>query len=71
MTAAVAIASTFDCEKAMNHMADHYFGIYDIILGTNLRWTSASMIKEVDAMNSKTHPERVVGDAIHKVNTLT
>lgn len=72
MKAAVAVGSSFDCDKAMDHMANHYLGFYDFILGFNLRVTSAPQIKQIDAMNAKTHPERVVGDeAISKVNTLT
>jgi predicted alpha/beta-fold hydrolase len=46
----------------MKFMGDTFFGVYDYILGMYLTRIAVSTIKEIDRMNAKTYPERVIGD---------
>jgi hypothetical protein len=55
----------------MKFMADTFFGVYDYILGMYLTRIANGCIKEIDQMNAKNYPERVVGDdGINSVYTL-
>jgi predicted alpha/beta-fold hydrolase len=52
-------------------MSNHYFGIYDIILGYYARISSQIVIKEIDLLNSKVNPDKVIGEDIGKIFSLT
>jgi hypothetical protein len=52
-------------------MATYIYGIYDIIFGYYTRIISIEPLKLIDKMNLKRNPDRVIGDDIHKINTLT
>jgi predicted alpha/beta-fold hydrolase len=71
LTAAVSIGCHFDCEKAMKFMSSAFFGFYDLVLGFYTKMCALPIIKQIDLMNEKTHPERVVGDDVKSVYTLT
>jgi predicted alpha/beta-fold hydrolase len=68
--AVVGIGNFYDCEKAMNHMSTYFFGFYDYILGTFCRIMAEPLVKEIDAINAKQNPDKIIGEDLYKVNTL-
>jgi predicted alpha/beta-fold hydrolase len=55
----------------MSYMSNSFFGIYDYGLGYYSRLIAVPVVKAIDDMNSKTHPDRIVGDAINTVYSLS
>lgn len=55
----------------MEHMSSYLYGVYDLVLGYNAKLTSQNAIRQVDEINIKTNPDRVVGADLNSVYTLS
>ena len=71
LTSAVSINCHFDLGKSMEHMSTYFFGVYDYVLGYFARLSSMPVVKQCDELNMKINAEKVIGDDILKVYSLT
>jgi hypothetical protein len=71
LTSAVGIGSTFDTAEAIHHLSTYLYGFYNYALGYNARISLSKYVKEADALNAKNHPERVVGDRVNHIFTIS
>ena len=55
----------------MTHITSYLFGFYDYVLGLLARFSSAKIIKQIDNLNSKCKPHKIVGDSLSKVYTIS
>ena len=52
-------------------MNSYFFGFYDFVLGFYSRLNNAHTVAAIDKINAKNYPEKIVGDSINKVFTLS
>ena len=52
----------FETEIALDYVKNHYFGIYDFILGYYARIVTQDCVRMIDEMNAKNSPDKIVGD---------
>eukprot|EP00347_Sterkiella_histriomuscorum_P004112 403361706 len=71
LKAAVSIGCHYDSDISLKHMSSYWFGLYDYILGYYCRMMNQETIKVIDALNSKTNPDRIIGDELSKIYQLT
>ena len=72
LIAAVSISNSFDCVAAMKYMQDHFFGLYNFMLGYYCRSTNTDTVIKVNRINEKLHPEKIIPmEEYNKIYTLT
>lgn len=70
LESAVAVGATFDTSGACEYMSNYCFGIYNYVMGVFLRLSIKNAIVQIDNLNMKKNPEKVIGKDIDSIYTL-
>jgi len=70
LESAVAVGASFDTTECCKFMSNNCFGFYQYVMGMFLRISAKAAIEQVDKLNMKKNPERVVGKEIDSIYTL-
>lgn len=72
MEAGFGVNSHFNSWTVQQFWHDHFFGLYDLVLGAGLKLLAAPSILQANEINKKTAPERVVPQEIYdRVNKVS
>ena len=64
---AASVGSIYDYDQAMTHSREYLFGLYNYVMGFNARMKMKHQFEYCDKINSKSHPEKVVGEKFNQI----
>jgi predicted alpha/beta-fold hydrolase len=71
LTAAVCIGCHFDSELALETLTSWGYGLYDYVLGTFCRINATHAVRQIDILNMKISPEKVISEEIKRIYRLS